>query len=421
MWIVLRSRPIRATSFPRKFLWPLLATSSPRSTPLAVARACSANPIPSSSSRALPDISRYHLGSSELPPDFLSRCADIPLAVRAVRTACASTILAGDRFSTKGDGSAVTAADYAAQAVVLGMLERYGTTSAAYAAEESSEELRRAPGMLSGVASLVADVWPQFCADDAEEAVCHAIDLGTRHGVGDRAFWVLDPVDGTDGYVSGGQYCVALALIASTGEASHAVVEVGILGCPRLPSGRLDGDGGGAGCVLVAARGLGCYQLPLFGGDGAPAAVRLRVREMPSAPSDGGVSLRPCAGENASRSDERGAFGRALRSQLRPKYDPSPPIRVTSQVKYALLARSECDVFAKLPHEDYREYMWDHAAGALIVEEAGGKVTDGKGHKLEFDGDDGKMNSSNWGIVASCGGEVHEDIAEAIDNALGES
>jgi 3'-phosphoadenosine 5'-phosphosulfate (PAPS) 3'-phosphatase len=33
---------------------------------------------------------------------------------------------------------------------------------------------------------------------------------------------------------------------------------------------------------------------------------------------------------------------------------------------------------------DYREAMWDQAAGALLVEEAGGRVTDLDGLPLDF-------------------------------------
>ena len=55
----------------------------------------------------------------------------------------------------------------------------------------------------------------------------------------------------------------------------------------------------------------------------------------------------------------------------------APPVRIDSQAKYALVARGEADIYLRLPtRADYREKIWDHAAGALIVAEAGGVVTD---------------------------------------------
>jgi 3'(2'), 5'-bisphosphate nucleotidase len=57
----------------------------------------------------------------------------------------------------------------------------------------------------------------------------------------------------------------------------------------------------------------------------------------------------------------------------------SKPLRVYSQVKYGSVARADADVFMKFPKAGYKEKIWDHAAGVIIVEEAGGVVTDAGG------------------------------------------
>jgi hypothetical protein len=51
-----------------------------------------------------------------------------------------------------------------------------------------------------------------------------------------------------------------------------------------------------------------------------------------------------------------------------------PPLRMDSQVKYGLLSRGEASIFMRFPPPSYREKIWDHCAGFVIVEEAGGKV-----------------------------------------------
>lgn len=81
--------------------------------------------------------------------------------------------------------------------------------------------------------------------------------------------WVLDPVDGTLGFVRGDQYAVALALI------ENGKVVLGVLGCPNYPvktewlsyqyqyhettsqSSPTTTDAWGKGCVLYAKRGSG--------------------------------------------------------------------------------------------------------------------------------------------------------------------
>jgi len=45
------------------------------------------------------------------------------------------------------------------------------------------------------------------------QQVLQAIDKGINSGGGDGRHWVLDPVDGTFGFVKGDQYAIALALV----------------------------------------------------------------------------------------------------------------------------------------------------------------------------------------------------------------
>jgi len=52
---------------------------------------------------------------------------------------------------------------------------------------------------------------------------------------------VLDPIDGTRGFVGMRQYAVCLGMLQD-GE-----VELGVLGCPNLPTDMVEDDDGGAG------------------------------------------------------------------------------------------------------------------------------------------------------------------------------
>jgi 3'(2'), 5'-bisphosphate nucleotidase len=84
------------------------------------------------------------------------------------------------------------------------------------------------------------------------------------------------------------------------------------------------------------------------------------------------------------------------------------------QTKYGMLARKSADIYLRLPSPktpDYYEKIWDHAAGSLIVEEAGGVVTDIHGRALNFGL--GRKLSVNQGVVAS-NGKMHQAVIEAI-------
>jgi 3'(2'), 5'-bisphosphate nucleotidase len=76
-------------------------------------------------------------------------------------------------------------------------------------------------------------------------------------------FRTLDPIDGTQGYIRGNQYVVALALIVS----GH--IEIGLLGCPQLTFDRQEG----AGWILCAVRTRGAFRAPLARGEFAPLRV----------------------------------------------------------------------------------------------------------------------------------------------------
>ena len=70
------------------------------------------------------------------------------------------------------------------------------------------------------------------------------VDLGCSEGGGVGRHWVLDPIDGTRGFVGMRQYAVCLGMLVD------GQVVLGVLGCPNLPQqaiGHGDCDEGQAG------------------------------------------------------------------------------------------------------------------------------------------------------------------------------
>jgi len=96
----------------------------------------------------------------------------------------------------------------------------------------------------------------------------------------------------------------------------------------------------------------------------------------------------------------------------------APPLRLDSQVKYGVMSRGDAEVYLRLPASSgnmgstYIENIWDHAAGCLLMQEAGGIVSDMNGKPLDFR--HGPKLTQNKGVVASCSLELHEKVVAAV-------
>lgn len=89
------------------------------------------------------------------------------------------------------------------------------------------------------------------------------------------------------------------------------------------------------------------------------------------------------------------------------------PLRVHSMVKYAAIARGDAEIFMKFAKSGYKEKIWDHAAGVVIVEEAGGVVTDAGGRPLDFSKGT-YLEGLDRGIIACSGVTLHEKLIVAV-------
>jgi 3'(2'), 5'-bisphosphate nucleotidase len=81
------------------------------------------------------------------------------------------------------------------------------------------------------------------------------------------------------------------------------------------------------------------------------------------------------------------------------------------QAKQVLLAAGAAELLMRIPIDRaYREAIWDQAAGSLLVEEAGGRVTDLDGLPLDFT--TGRQLLRNTGLIAS-NGLLHGAVLDA--------
>ena len=296
-----------------------------------------------------------------------------------------------DDAHEKDDRSPVTVADFAAQAIMIDMIESMYPKDE-IVAEEDADLLRTAGGEALGEAVL--DVLGPVLPGIQFDRLVHLLERGKGSGGKGKRFWTLDPIDGTKGFIRGDQYALALALIED-GE-----VVLGVLGCPALPLGSFEAGDAPLGVLLDAAKGeTEVFMRPLQDPqDTHPIQARAAVN-MADAVFCESVEKAHTAQSRTSR------IGELLGVQ-------ASAVRIDSQCKYAAVARGDADVYLRLPaKKGYVEKIWDHAAGACIVEKAGGQVTDMDGHALDFS--QGRTLTQNRGIVATSG-ELQASVLQAI-------
>jgi 3'(2'), 5'-bisphosphate nucleotidase len=283
---------------------------------------------------------------------------------------------------SKDDRSPVTVADYASQALILRHLAAHhqaaGLGGLVVVAEEEADFLSAHDAQLAAVVEAVRPDWSDASAD----TVLAALSGGRRPGAGE-AFWTLDPVDGTKGFLRNEQYAIALAYIAG------GTPQLAVLGCPNLahdPAG--DPGATPAGMVAFARAGDGAFELH----DGADA----QPLRLPLGRHDSGTArVRVCLSVESGHSDTGRIDGILAALEA-----PIDAVKMDSQCKYAAVARGQADVYVRAGRgAGYSEWIWDHAAGALIASEAGCVVSDLDGRPLDFSL--GPRLTANTGIVCA--------------------
>jgi len=242
------------------------------------------------------------------------------------------------RSLTKSDNSPVTLADLGIQAIAGALLERY-FPKGVLVAEESAEVLRSSEGRadLEKVEGYVR----AFIPHTTPQALCDWIDRGKA--VPGRTFWTLDPIDGTRGFLRGGQYVTALALIR------EGKPEMAALACPNLKVPEELGQE--QGLLVLAVRGKGCWGTALEGQDRWICFNVSHCKDITQARILESM-------ETGHRDAEK---GKSLRKMLGIVPEPLP---LDSQAKHVVLAMGGAEIFCRTlskKHPEHREKIWDVA------------------------------------------------------------
>lgn len=279
----------------------------------------------------------------------------------------------------KGTSEPVTIADYGAQAII-GRALAQAFPDDAVIAEESGTQFLRALDVPTRNDAL-AHVSDVLGVPVSEAEAVAWLDAGK--GRTSARTWVIDPIDGTQGFISGRHYAVCVGYL------EDGVPKGGVMACPHY------GDGV---AMLFYTTGAGVYQQPLDGGE----------------PVLRGVSLRQAPQTwVAVQSYEDAKKGNADAHSVLEELGLADIVRiesVDSMEKYARVAVGDADMLIRRPRRgSLRHMIWDHVAGVALVLAGGGRVSDCDGAPLDFTRG---TELPNEGMLASSG-IMHDDLVRA--------
>ena len=200
----------------------------------------------------------------------------------------------------------------------------------------------------------------------------------TKARLESRRVWIIDPLDGTAGFVKrDGDFSVQIGL---------ADAGVPIVGVVYLPYHHV---------LVYAAKGQGAFVVR--GGE-VPARVNTSNKT--------GLDRLTLA---MSRNHPSPRMGKIIKAFGFEKVER----RGSVGLKVGLIAEQTCDIYI---HPSPRTKIWDTCAPQIILEEAGGRMTDLFGEAIRYDRRD--LQNRN-GIVAS-NGAAHDAAIEKLRPLLNE-
>ncbi len=280
----------------------------------------------------------------------------------------------------------VTIADYGSQAMICRAILTAFPEDAVLAEEHADQfGTLLAADQRAEIVGLVSDVLGEAVSEDQ---ISSWLDHG--RGVEAERTWVIDPIDGTKGFIAMRRYSIAVGLL------DRGLPIAGVLGSPGYPTP--DGKG-----LLFYAQGGAAHVEPMLGGKAYRVAVSTRTK-----PRDLKVV------ESVERDHAALELMAKIYGEL--GIDKAAQVEgIDSQDKYAMLACGDADLYLRLPREAKPKHKsWDHAAGVALIQAAGGVVTDIDGSMLDFS--TGAILSNNLGMVVT-NGAIHDRVLEVVQAA----
>ncbi|KAH9624699.1 hypothetical protein KSS87_013135 [Heliosperma pusillum] len=362
---------------------------------------------------------------------------ELEAAVNVVHKSCTicvdvqKSLLSDDRrVLEKNDSTPVTIADFSVQALISLATQILSTELGKLfpliplVAEEDSAFLR-SNNLANAVVNVVKDNTSSAYHQLQEDEVLQAIDRGGNNAVSfddkPATYWVLDPIDGTRGFLKGGSamYVVGLALIVE-GE-----IVLGVMGCPKWQVdfinksvSDIQGSESESGIIMAAHTGCGTWKMKLSGLIDNLMAIN-SVWEKCFVNECSAVH-EACFCIPESQTWDSLPLSKSFRETSGPNNPGNDQIILLptccgSLCKYLMVASGRASIFILRSRTRTTIKAWDHAVGMICVHEAGGKVTDWNGSQIDLAADAvaRRVIFPSGGILVS-NGTLHGQILELI-------
>ncbi|KAJ3670291.1 hypothetical protein LUZ60_010615 [Juncus effusus] len=372
----------------------------------------------------------------------------LSVAVDAVQRACSlcvdvkKTLMSNDdRVLEKVDNTPVTIADFSVQALISLELKRHFPDIPLVAEEDSN--FLRSEGQNGNI--LIDSIFNTVCnkMDGSDlmlksDDVLRAIDRGGKDAVTFNAnpatYWVLDPIDGTRGFLKGNDalYVVGLALIVE-GE-----IVLGVMGCPNWKNSKntlpnptnYENTPLKTGIIMISHINCGTWTKSIshkvdsvisrdnIRGDSVISRDNIWKRSfvdncdvvqkarfcIPESQTWDLIPLSNIFGSTVEKCDDDDENNVLIL-----------PTCCGSLCKYLMVASGRASVFVQKTRTQTIIKAWDHTVGVICITEAGGKVSDWSGNELDFAADmEGRRIIFPSGGVLTTNGILHEEIINII-------
>ncbi|MBK8135847.1 MAG: 3'(2'),5'-bisphosphate nucleotidase [Chloroflexi bacterium] len=312
----------------------------------------------------------------------------IKAAVRQAAALCGNVQQRHIVAQQKGGDGPVTIADYGAQALICAAIQAHFPGDCVLA-EESGRQFMElvAAEQRAEVVGLIGEAMGR---EVTEAEVVAWLDYGQSHDAPRK--WVIDPVDGTKGFLALRHYAIAVGLVV------EGQPVAGVMGCPGYP----EIEGG----ALFWAQDGSCWLEPISGG--TSRQVRASTVTDPAASR---------VLESVEKS--HAGFDRMARARELAGLAAAPLVRIDSMEKYARIAAGDAELYLRLPNikSNRPHSTWDHAAGAALVAAGGGKATDVDGTPLDFAS--GATMARTRGMVVT-NGLIHDQVLAGVQALFNE-
>ncbi|MHA1456022.1 MAG: inositol monophosphatase family protein [Promethearchaeota archaeon] len=185
--------------------------------------------------------------------------------------------------------------------------------------------------------------------------------------------WTVDPIDGTKGYQKGLSYAIGIGFMINS---DPKICTIAVPNYKKF-----------AKAIFIAEKDNG-------------SKFAINISEFKPINVSPQTLLKQAKMCHSLHYDEPWVMDFATRAEI------TNFVQIDSMAKFCMIANGTADLYIK-PMNKNRSFTWDFLPGILLVQEAGGIVTDLRGNSIELHND--KCVVSAPGLIAS-NSIIHDDI-----------